>query len=353
MDAQKENAEDNLNQSQTILQKEMEKSEKQMQENLESKSLVSRLQDKIKESSPSRRGRKRKNKDISDEKEEGQKKRGRPKQNVEINDVVPDIPSEDLAKIDPKRSRAVATIREILLNNNADLSFDAENSIKVAHGIIASFPVLDESKDKLTKFATFFKNALKHPNIYRRLIEKGFPSKLLSKLYAKSPSELSQLDKKLGDPRQIRHEKASKPEAETEAFEGETIKKKLKLPQASQSTNMFNNEKSQTMDLFSMEESLKLQQENSLVKELATNPAQLSSQMQGKADVHRSNSNSLPQAMQPITPQVEEETAYQQTGMHGERRLPSQANRFDGRHQHHNQGYNHQSRQMDIENDFL
>lgn len=335
--SQREASEDKLSSQLTTIQKEMEKNEKQIMENVESKSLASKLQEKIKESpgSPKKRGRKKKNKENADEEPQKHRRKAKPTTTNDDQDI--ELPTEELSKIDPKRSKAVSMIREILLNNNADLSFDAEKSITVAHSIVAAFPVLDESKEKLMKFAAFFKSVLRLPNVYRKLLEKNFPSKLLSKLYAKSATELAQLDKKLGESKSSKFEKVIKPEMETETYEGEAIKKKLK-PQSSQPVNMI---KEETNDLLSLEESLRLPPETSWNQ---------GSLLEAKERRENSRdallgplSTNLPRAMRPVSMPVEEEeigfpqsrNQYHQSSYNRERPYGAGPNRSSQGHSYH------------------
>ncbi|CAM6001269.1 unnamed protein product [Sphagnum balticum] len=213
-----------------LLKSESENNEKRMQLNLQpSKPSLKAKEEKPKPLNPAQnqaRLDKMFNISKSNQLDEASKQQDKLKRASSSNELTLDVSKDNANKIDLKKSKAMLKIREILQNNNTDLSFDASKTTNIASRIVSAFPILDQSKEKFAKFETFFKEVTKHTNIYRMLTKKSFPPKIVSILFAKSPTELARLEKKLANkPKDAETKKVDK---EEDVYEGQLIKKKLK-----------------------------------------------------------------------------------------------------------------------------
>ena len=222
-----------------LIKSESEKNEKKLQLNLQpSKPVLKPQESKPKISDPvlnQARLDKMFNISKSNQADEAQKQQDKLKRGSS-GDLTMEVSKDNASKLDLKKSKAMLRIREILQNNNTDLSFDASKTTTIATRIVTAFPILDQSKEKFAKFEAFFKEVTKLPNIYRMLTKKSFPPKILSILFAKSSPELLKLEKKLANkPKEEKELKETKgvetkkvQRREDDIYEGQLIKKKLK-----------------------------------------------------------------------------------------------------------------------------
>lgn len=296
---------------QTDVQKISEKNEKQLLENLQPGKLVLKIRDKLKENNQKSNTKKEKG---SEEEDSGSKG----KQRLGANELSPAAPKTETAKTEYSKPKAAQMIAETLQSSKTEPLIDAEKSMILANSIVNSFPILEQSKEKLSRFIGFLKDVFKLPNIYKKLTKNSFPSKMLSKLFVKSSSELSQLEKKMAEVRLSKDESSKdKLEVENEVYEANELKKKVKVQDDEKPVNLVGAVPIQSIAQQVQVEEVKEKPvekvpENDLIKDAISLDSRPKEDVKALSSMDfEESSNQLPQAMAIIPQQIEEEVGFQ------------------------------------------
>ena len=197
------------------------------------------------------------------------------------------ICNDNSIKVDPKKSKAIPRIRDLLQNNSIDPSFDGIKANNTAYRIVSAFPSLDQSKELFETFEVFFKELLRLPNVFRMLVKKSFPAQQIATLFTKSSNDLIALDKVLDKDKD--RDRQEKPASEPETQEGELATKKVKVSQSKSIVNEPKEVKNPIANFMNLEASPAKLPENSKLRELmadtAHSAAKMKSSLQSKGGI--------------------------------------------------------------------